>query len=56
MICDEVTWALDPLVANGIPKLLLNLRQIEQVAYLFILTRFRNGEVDRRFHRRHESR
>ncbi|ESY29623.1 ABC transporter ATP-binding protein [Mesorhizobium sp. C386A] len=36
VICDEVTSALDPLVANGILKLLLNLQQIEQVAYLFI--------------------
>ncbi|RWD51768.1 MAG: ABC transporter ATP-binding protein [Mesorhizobium sp.] len=36
IICDEVTSALDPLVANGILKLLLNLQQIEQAAYLFI--------------------
>jgi peptide/nickel transport system ATP-binding protein len=36
IICDEVTSALDPLVANGILKLLLNLQRIEQVAYLFI--------------------
>ncbi|ESW77382.1 ABC transporter ATP-binding protein [Mesorhizobium sp. C280B] len=36
IICDEVTSALDPLVANGILKLLLNLQQIEHVAYLFI--------------------
>ncbi|MDX8503109.1 ABC transporter ATP-binding protein [Mesorhizobium sp. VK4C] len=36
IICDEVTSALDPLVANGILKLLLKLQQIEQVAYLFI--------------------
>src|SRR5207245_11262148 len=36
IICDEVTSALDPLVANGILKLLLNLQQIEKVAYLFI--------------------
>jgi len=36
IICDEVTSALDPLVANGILKLLLNLQEIEQVAYLFI--------------------
>ncbi|UVC09787.1 ABC transporter ATP-binding protein [Rhizobium sp. TH2] len=36
IICDEVTSALDPLVANGILKLLLNLQKIEQVAYLFI--------------------
>ena len=36
IICDEVTSALDPLVADGILKLLLNLQQIEQVAYLFI--------------------
>ncbi|MER9216714.1 ABC transporter ATP-binding protein [Mesorhizobium sp. M0663] len=36
IICDEVTSALDPLVANGILKLLLNLQQQEKVAYLFI--------------------
>ena len=36
IICDEVTSALDPLVANGILKLLLDLQRIEQVAYLFI--------------------
>ncbi|MDG4882361.1 ABC transporter ATP-binding protein [Mesorhizobium sp. WSM4884] len=36
IICDEVTSALDPLVAHGILKLLLNLQQIEKVAYLFI--------------------
>jgi len=36
IICDEVTSALDPLVADGILKLLLNLQQIEGVAYLFI--------------------
>ncbi|AZO10164.1 MULTISPECIES: ABC transporter ATP-binding protein [unclassified Mesorhizobium] len=36
IICDEVTSALDPLVANGILKLLLNLQQVEKVAYLFI--------------------
>ncbi len=36
IICDEVTSALDPLVANGILKLLLNLQQMEKVAYLFI--------------------
>jgi peptide/nickel transport system ATP-binding protein len=36
IICDEVTSALDPLVANGILKLLLNLQSIEDVAYLFI--------------------
>ncbi|MEQ8296767.1 MAG: ATP-binding cassette domain-containing protein, partial [Nitratireductor sp.] len=36
IICDEVTSALDPLVANGILKLLLNLQEIERVAYLFI--------------------
>ncbi len=36
IICDEVTSALDPLVANGILKLLLNLQAIEDVAYLFI--------------------
>jgi peptide/nickel transport system ATP-binding protein len=36
IICDEVTSALDPLVANGILKLLLELQQEEDVAYLFI--------------------
>lgn len=36
IICDEVTSALDPLVADGILKLLLNLQQIEGVSYLFI--------------------
>ncbi|RUV82512.1 ABC transporter ATP-binding protein [Mesorhizobium sp. M1A.F.Ca.IN.020.06.1.1] len=36
IICDEVTSALDPLVANGILKLLLDLQQVEHVAYLFI--------------------
>ena len=36
IICDEVTSALDPLVADGILKLLLELQKIEDVAYLFI--------------------
>ena len=36
IICDEVTSALDPLVADGILKLLLELQKIEHVAYLFI--------------------
>ena len=36
IICDEVTSALDPLIADGILKLLLNLQQKEQVAYLFV--------------------
>ncbi|MEO5326017.1 ABC transporter ATP-binding protein [Mesorhizobium sp. CC13] len=36
IICDEVTSALDPLVANGILKLLLELQREEGVAYLFI--------------------
>ncbi len=36
IICDEVTSALDPLVANGILKLLLELQEEEGVAYLFI--------------------
>jgi peptide/nickel transport system ATP-binding protein len=36
IICDEVTSALDPLVADGILKLLLKLQAEEQVAYLFI--------------------
>ena len=36
IICDEVTSALDPLVSDGILKLLLNLQKIEQVAYVYI--------------------
>ncbi|MDX8509255.1 ABC transporter ATP-binding protein [Mesorhizobium captivum] len=36
IICDEVTSALDPLVADGILNLLLRLQKIEDVAYLFI--------------------
>lgn len=36
IICDEVTSALDPLVADGILKLLLALQAAEGVAYLFI--------------------
>ncbi|MFZ5710081.1 MAG: ABC transporter ATP-binding protein [Pseudomonadota bacterium] len=36
IICDEVTSALDPLVAEGILKLLLDLQAAEGVAYLFI--------------------
>lgn len=36
IICDEVTSALDPLVANGILKLLLKLQAREGVSYLFI--------------------
>jgi len=36
IICDEVTSALDPLVADGILKLLVNLQKVEDVAYLFI--------------------
>ncbi|MBE2277471.1 MAG: ABC transporter ATP-binding protein [Rhodobacteraceae bacterium] len=36
IICDEVTSALDPLVADGILKLLLNLQAEAHVAYLFI--------------------
>jgi len=36
IICDEVTSALDPLVADGILKLLLDLQKTEDVAYLFI--------------------
>lgn len=36
IICDEVTSALDPLVADGILKLLLNLQARAGVAYLFI--------------------
>ena len=36
IICDEVTSALDPLVADGILKLLLQLQAEAGVAYLFI--------------------
>ncbi len=36
IICDEVTSALDPLVAHGILELLLDLQKEEDVAYLFI--------------------
>ncbi|GAB6909821.1 ABC transporter related protein [Desulfosarcina cetonica] len=36
IICDEVTSALDQLVAEGILKLLLNLQRQLQVSYLFI--------------------
>lgn len=36
IICDEVTSALDPLVADGILKLMLDLQKREDVAYLFI--------------------
>jgi peptide/nickel transport system ATP-binding protein len=36
IICDEVTSALDPLVADGILKLLMALQAEAQVAYLFI--------------------
>jgi peptide/nickel transport system ATP-binding protein len=36
ILCDEVTSALDPLVAEGILKLLAELQSREGVAYLFI--------------------
>lgn len=36
IICDEVTSALDPLVADGILKLLLSLQADEGVSFLFI--------------------
>ncbi len=36
IICDEVTSALDPLVADGILKLLLDLQAQQGVSYLFI--------------------
>ena len=55
IICDEVTSALDPLVANGILKLLLGL-QAEEARRLYVHhPRPCNGEVDRRFHRGHVS-
>ncbi len=36
IICDEVTSALDPLVAADILKLLMDLQEREGVSYLFI--------------------
>jgi len=36
IICDEVTSALDSLVADGILKLLMDLQEKSNVAYLFI--------------------
>lgn len=36
IICDEVTSALDPLVAEGVLQLLLRLQRETNVAYLFI--------------------
>lgn len=36
IICDEVTSALDPLVAEGVLQLLLKLQRDTNVAYLFI--------------------
>ena len=36
IICDEVTSALDPLVAEGILRLLYDLQEREQVSYMFI--------------------
>lgn len=36
VICDEVTSALDPLIADGILKLLMRLQEETQVSYLFI--------------------
>lgn len=36
IICDEVTSALDPLVAEGILKLLADLQEREKVSYMFI--------------------
>ena len=36
IICDEVTSALDPLVTDGILKLLLRLQKEENMGYLFI--------------------
>ena len=36
IICDEVTSALDPLVADGIVKLLVNIQRQTQVSYIVI--------------------
>jgi len=36
IICDEVTSALDPLVADGILQLLMDLQKKHNIAYLFI--------------------
>ena len=36
IICDEVTSALDPLVADGILQLLMDLQKEKNIAYLFI--------------------
>jgi peptide/nickel transport system ATP-binding protein len=36
IICDEVTSALDPLVADGILQLLMDLQEKHNIAYLFI--------------------
>ncbi len=36
VICDEVTSALDPLVADGVLKLLMRLQKETNVSYLFI--------------------
>ncbi len=36
IICDEVTSALDPLVADGILQLLMSLQEKHAIAYLFI--------------------
>ncbi len=36
IICDEVTSALDPLVADGILQLLMELQKKHNIAYLFI--------------------
>jgi peptide/nickel transport system ATP-binding protein len=57
IICDEVTSALDPLVANGILKLLLNLQAVEEgVAYLFITHDIATVRAIADSHRRHVSR
>ena len=56
IICDEVTSALDPLVANGILKLLLEPAEGRKRRLSVHHPRPGDGEVDRRFHRRHVSR
>src|SRR5690606_34779182 len=46
IICDEVTSALDPLVAHGILRLLLDLQAEEDVAYLSIAHASATGKAN----------